>query len=631
MEKVRALSDLGDSSRSAYADAARRYQEVARYLKELKNDYRRFDELPRKCEEKTRELADRLRRFTDTHDPRGIEQVPHAARELGRFGKEAIAEAEGARRLAYERYDRIDDFSDSADRWSDVRSNLHAAARTMYEHTVRINEQIKRDDVCGNLAKEDRNPLAEQAMQKLLEGKKGIEGSYAALDSLLAEMGGHLDGLVGDNNDADIQYAEAKLDQIEHTLDQLDRIKGNDEEARRRIETWRTIGRTAREAFKQLRILKQAQFLADNAPRKCKDTTDRLREIIRRYVDARDVGGQTEIREHARRLATPIHAGLEKTKAQHVIMERALADALRFDPSEGRWPNLRDRYRVSANAIFEYWRKAKDLALEQCTELAKSEKPAGQQSDMVEKAVRELGQVRSAAQNDLAQLVTNHERWNASIRELRGWYKQDTAAVRDAFCKLEESPGDDAVAGAYIAQLESIVNRMRDRLRPKWGEINSGAADLYAAVDRLKQQSDADVRQRAGVIAGMIRKRLQSLANLLNNELHGANDPEFRAWIEVGKNEHKRIQHDSSKCQASEITIPGAGMRIDCVYVSSGTCYIVEIKPNNSDARAKGDKQAADYIDAMNSYFSRNKNDIDNAFQSKLAIFKRASCMEPSS
>lgn len=46
---------------------------------------------------------------------------------------------------------------DTEGRWSDVKSNLHSAGRTMYEHTQRIAEQIKRDDVCGNLAKEERN------------------------------------------------------------------------------------------------------------------------------------------------------------------------------------------------------------------------------------------------------------------------------------------------------------------------------------------------------------------------------------------------------------------------------------------------------------------------------------------
>ena len=42
-----------------------------------------------------------------------------------------------------------------------MRSNLISTSRTMYEYTVAKQEQIKRDDTCGNLAKEERNPQIE--------------------------------------------------------------------------------------------------------------------------------------------------------------------------------------------------------------------------------------------------------------------------------------------------------------------------------------------------------------------------------------------------------------------------------------------------------------------------------------
>ena len=96
------------------------------------------------------------------------------------------------------------------------------------------------------------------------------------------------------------------------------------------------------------------------------------------------------------------------------------------------------------------------------------------------------------------------------------------------------------------------------------------------------------------------------------------------AWfITVGMNEHKRIQADRGKCDVPEITIPGAGKRIDCVRVSSGTCYIVEIKPNNDPAKAKGRQQLDGYRDEIRTLFDTKKNDLDSAFTGALSIFKQ--------
>ncbi|MBE7452046.1 MAG: hypothetical protein HS111_25125 [Kofleriaceae bacterium] len=100
------------------------------------------------------------------------------------MGKEAMEQAERTKNEMYTWYDRAD-FSYSDGRWSDVRNNLVTSARTMYEHTVKQSEQVKRDDVCGNLAREERNPLVEDAMRKLYEGVRGIEMVYEQLDRQL--------------------------------------------------------------------------------------------------------------------------------------------------------------------------------------------------------------------------------------------------------------------------------------------------------------------------------------------------------------------------------------------------------------------------------------------------------------
>lgn len=597
-EKARDLKNEAEDDSEArrigesYPDIAARYRDHAGYLRELKNGHRKLDELPKLCETSMRELAAKLRGYTDSPDPRGIDEIPKLAREHGRVGKEALELAERTKNEMYTWYDRVDDFSYSDGRWSDVRSNLLAAARTMYEYTVRQQEQVKRDDVCGNLAREDRNPWVEEAMKKLFEGKRGIEALYEAMDRQLGEIASSLDRLEGDSSDSDITSAESKLGDLERNLEQLDRVRGNDTEARRRLEAWRAIARAAREAWAHLRVLKMAQFAADRAPEKCAEVTARLNEVIRGYVEVQDTAGKTALPMRARALAEPIKAGLAKTDEQHPAMERARSEAQRFEPSEGRWRDVAEKHRASAVAMFEYWKKAREAAHTACDDLAR-----GDENPAVVKAVKAIDDTLSGNQRDLAQLEVDTQRWYEGIQELRGWYKQDTAAVRELVCNLPESPGDSEEGEAVQAKVTQIADRMRDRLAPKWATISSEAARVTATADTLLRKKDDDVKRGAEKVRERVTKVMGSLTNLINDELYGGNDPQLRAKMETGKNEHKRIQADSSKCTVSELTM--GSRRIDCIRVDGATCYVVEIKPNNDTARQRGRKQIEDGIDQI--------------------------------
>lgn len=618
-DKARELKDHAENDSDArrmadyYPDYARKYQDSARYLKEMKNTQRRLDEYPRKCEDAMRELASRMRAYTDSHDPRGVEEVPKLAREFGKVGKDALELAEKTRYEQATWYDRVDDFSESDGKWSDVRSNLHGAGRSMLEYVQKQQEQMKRDDVCGNLAKEERNPIVEEAMRKLFEGKKGIEMLYTSLDGQLGELASSLDGLVGDSSDSDINTAEQKLTEVERLLEQLDRIKGNDGEAKRRVETWRNIVRAGREALKHLRVLKQAQFLADKAPEKCRDATTRLTELIRSYSDERDEDAADQLKLRARGMGAPIKEGLSKTDEQHTVMERALSDAQRFDPSEGRWREVTDKHKSSAAAIFEYWKKAREAAHTACDDLAK-----GDQHPEVIKAAEDLATDKTSAKGQMLVLEADERKWEEGIKELRDWYKQDTANVRELFCKIPESPGDSAEGDAYAAQLTQIADRMRDRIKPKWQTISNDAAAMIARAEVLSRSKQKPVRVDALKLKDLIIKKMASMQNLLDNELNGSNDPEVRAKMEFGKNEHKRIQADSSKCTVSEVTF--GSRRVDCIRVDGATCYVVEIKPNNEDARKLGRKQMDDGIDEIIKALAGTKKRSE--LSDKLEVFR---------
>lgn len=617
-DKVSRLASVkgNDDKAKRYADYYGRYaesfKEYAKYLRMLKEGQKSLDELPRRCEERTKELVAKVRAYTDSNDPRGMEEGPKLAREYGRTGKDAIELAERKRYEMSQWYDRTDDFSESDGKWSNVRSNLAYAGRGVWDYFSPKYEQVKRDDVCGNLSKEERNPLVEQEMKKLLEGKKGIELLYSAMDGQLSEIASYLNDLEGDSGTSDIDSAERKADELSRNVEQLDRIRGQDGEARRRVELYRNILRAFSEAVKHLRILKQGQFIVDRAPEKCGEAERKLSDTVRKYAERGETAGLKIIPASARALGEPIKASLSKADEQHRIMDKERNESLRFDPSEGRWREVSSNMKESTNAIWDHWKRAWETAHKDCDELAK-----GDQHKAVVRALSDLGSISSSAERDLLQLRTDHRKWYDEIKELREWFKQDTANVRQLFCSVEESPGDTDVGDAYSAQLAQIADRMRERLAPKWADLGPRGEKMMERSRLLLKVADEDVNKSASVILDKLVRTMNSIANVLNSELKGANDPEVRAQMEVGKNEHKRIQADSGKCEASEITVPGKGMRMDCVKA----CTIYEIKPNNSKAIAKGKGQASDYRDAVLAYFNSNKERLKEAFTDKMQIF----------
>jgi hypothetical protein len=625
-DKVSRLSNVkgSDDKAKRYADYYGRYadsfKEYAKSLRSLKEGQKSLDELPRRCDDSTKELIGKIRVYTDNNDPAGFEAVPKLAREYGRIGKEAIELAERKKSDMYQWYDKTDDFSESDGKWSYVRSNLAYAGRGIWDYFSPKYELVKRDEGCGNLAKEERNPLVEQESKKLYEGKLGIEATYSAMEGQLSEIASYMNDLEGDSGTSDIDSAERKADELSRNVDKLDRIRGQDREARRRVEVYGNNIRAFTEALKHLRTLKYGQFLVDRAADKCGEADKNLDGFIRKYTDRGDTAGAKLIPSKAHEIGDPIKASLLKADDQNKLMEKARNDALRFGTEEGRWRDVSNNLKESANGIWDHWKRAWETAHKQCDEIAK----ADQDKDVV-RAVNDLSSIGANADRELASLRDAHARWYDEIKQLRQWYTEDTANVRQLFCTLEESDGDEEVGASYAAQLAQIADRMRDRLAPKWGDLKSRADGLKDRAKQLIKVEDEADRKGASVILDKLVRTMNSIENVLNNELKGANDPEVRAQMELGKLEHKRIQADSGKCDrdATEITIPGSGKRIDCVQVTGNVCFIYEIKPNNSSALSKGRSQAEGYMKAVQSYFETNKapDKLKAAFSDRMKIF----------
>jgi hypothetical protein len=608
--------DNSDARRMAdyYPDYARRFQDTLRYLREMKTSQRKLDGGARTCEDTRRELEAKMRNYTDSGDPRGIEEIPRLARDSGRIARELLEQAE---RLRYEMYawnDRVDDFSASDGKWSDVRANLTSAGNAVYRYVQEKQEQLKRDDVCGNLAKEERNPMVEEAMRKLYEGKKGIEGLYEAMERQLGEIAGALDRLESDSSDSDINTAESKLGELERNLDQLDRVKGNDAEAKRRLDLYRERARSAREAWTKLRVLKLAQFAADLAPQKCAEATARVNEVVARMLANSREASVTKLEALARILTDPLKAGLAKTDEQHSVMEGALAATQRFDASEGRWREVTDKHRASATAIFAYWTRARDQAHGACDDLAK-----GEQSSVVRAGVEKI---KAGAGGLIDGYRRDVQTWSNDADGLFQLDCTELDAIWLALCGADEERNEAPDRDAARATAREIGSRMKGRVDPmlvRYADLKKRGEELMNA-DETKEAAAALLRSMDEKYAKF--GRLQA-----GGALRGADHPMSQYAMEYGKQMHDEYA-SRYRCDVYDQPYDGADGRPDCIVVGS-TCYVYEFKPDTDRAKRNGQLQLDRYVPAVTTYYQRRidaKEGNDSSLQGRITLEVERQC-----
>jgi hypothetical protein len=95
----------------------------------------------------------------------------------------------------------------------------------------------------------------------------------------------------------------------------------------------------------------------------------------------------------------------------------------------------------------------------------------------------------------------------------------------------------------------------------------------------------------------------------------GSANPKIRARFEWGKKRHEDLQ---SGCTIKEMVIercnnsirPGSGCRADCLKISSGTCKIIEIKPDSDGGRSEGRTQVDAYVAGLKDWYTTDRKDL---------------------
>ena len=122
-------------------------------------------------------------------------------------------------------------------------------------------------------------------------------------------------------------------------------------------------------------------------------------------------------------------------------------------------------------------------------------------------------------------------------------------------------------------------------------------------------------------VKAKIDATLASIDKVRAYQLEGSNNPLFKARTSYGVDEHNRRQ---GSCNAKEILIRGDcdnphPDRTDCKIDCMKGCTLIEIKPKSQ--RELGFRQAAAYLEALETKFARDKRDMFK--QRDLAYFEQ--------
>jgi hypothetical protein len=194
------------------------------------------------------------------------------------------------------------------------------------------------------------------------------------------------------------------------------------------------------------------------------------------------------------------------------------------------------------------------------------------------------------AKGDWSSAQSKVEDMKRKQMDLRKLAPEEIRRVVKAVCEADEDErrdvGRDAadrVASKVGSELSSL-ERMRD--------------DAYRAIDEVLGDAELkDKHDSAKRLREEVADRWKSTENMAKNAMRGGNHPIVSFMVLKGIEEHQRYQQNSSNCHAYEVET--GRRRADCLRADGDTCYVIELKPNNSRAISKGKQQAQDSVDDL--------------------------------
>ena len=415
--------------------------------------------------------------------------------------------------------------------------------------------------------------------------------------SLLDEMDKHVAEIVDDLRDLEtksdttqIKSAAKRAQAISSLLADLRKLgpKGTlGKEAESRLFDWPIVLREFGEATDALVLLKAGQAVGKAAPAQCAQMggDKGLGKLIKETKANPSVDGPDDLKAEGKRIGPPVKRTLDDYDKKLEELEHHASDASEFRVAD-KWGDIRTVARDSATQILRHVRKANVAAHSACDRLA-----MGVDNPDIKDAIRYIEDALGGYQRGFARAKADVDRWNAQVKDLRKWHDAGEGLIRDALCKAEEDEDEDEIVTRVV---DEVSNRVRVKLQKAATTLEAESGQILR--DLASPQVRVGNEVEAKKLAAEVRRLRRSIARQTKHGVFlGAANPKLRARMEIGKKEHVKLQRGC----ISEVTLPGKRMRLDCVAVSSGTCVIIEIKPDTPPSTAKGNRRLREYRDAV--------------------------------
>jgi hypothetical protein len=184
LKSMNAQNEPGKTMAGSYPGWVDKFQESTRYLKDMKEAQLKADNdrLGERCTEADKNFRSLINGYVEKKDKaegrKGLNVIPEEADKIGRSYGEELKKMEEKHREMEGWRSYAKNFSESHQRWSDVKDKLHSGANDTWE---RWSKRMEAARYCQQLAKGKDNPIVVDALQKLGSQNKQMDDMYKEL------------------------------------------------------------------------------------------------------------------------------------------------------------------------------------------------------------------------------------------------------------------------------------------------------------------------------------------------------------------------------------------------------------------------------------------------------------------
>jgi hypothetical protein len=392
---------------------------------------------------------------------------------------------------------------------------------------------------------------------------------------------------------SELQDAQRSVDDALGLLNDLKNVPTEDRDVREIADRWPAQARALKESIDAYKKLKAGQDYPAADVQACQRELEELGRFLSEKTAAEGRANPGASANEIRTRAEAIQKRWQAKKDDADKLGRELAGwkdkAAGFSFRDGEWSRVVDALQGSAAKSLAAYnvRRAQVYDSDPCRQLQ-----LGTSGREIDQALKALGEHRGTITRRYEDLKAGFRAYKQSASLFRQTLENRSKAIRDAICNDED----------WESKVVQITDGRISQYQSEWDR-------LHAQRDRLLNEIDQLIRDSRNQTLPAFKRNIVEYLNPLqpakDRELRGSRDPVVKAHIDAGNAEHEsRI----SSCDVKRSRLPD-GTEPDCIK----GCVVIEIKPHNTAAVAKGGRQVAEYKRKLEEMFANDPTTVTSS------------------